>query len=353
MFHLILTACLAASSGVCAPVLLPRGDAPDLAQCRAQAERIARDWLADHPQLSADAPRCVANADLPALALGELAPGVLVFLGDPVPLEDSADGRIANLGVVIGERSVAVIDSGVSRQQAQQLLVAIRHVTDKPISHVILSHMHPDHALGVSVLAEAGAQIVAHHALSRALGQRGRGYLDAMVRIYGPEAMLATQVVLPDRLIEDRDRIDLGGRWLTLRAAGTAHTDNDLTVLDEATGTLFTGDLVFRQLTPVVDGSLIGWLDWHRLSPDPAPRRIVPGHGAVAGDWLDAVTSQQALLQALAGATRAEIAEGRALSEAVPRIVAALMPLSEGWNAFAAIMARNATAAFKELEWEE
>jgi quinoprotein relay system zinc metallohydrolase 2 len=351
MFELIMTACLAASSQTCGPILLPAGRAETFDECAASKARIGALWITTHPTLLGVKLDCLASADLPVLDLKRGAEGVYYSLGQPVQLEGSPDGRIANLGVVIGQ-TVAVIDSGASRAQGQELYAAIRRLTDRPISHVILTHMHPDHVLGTQVFVEAGAKVVGHRALGPALEMRAQTYLDNMRRLYGDRTMLGTEITFPDILVDDRMEVDLGGRKLTVIAARTAHTDNDLTVLDDETGVLFAGDLIFRRLTPVVDGSLTGWLEWQSTMPEPAPRLIVPGHGDVAGSWSEAVTAQNTFLNALAQSTRARIAEGEPMSEAVPLIVGDLASFASEWSAFPETAARNATAAYKELEWQ-
>lgn len=352
MFHLILTACIAGSPENCAPIHLPEADTDTRPLCEAQANRISEAWLEGRSGLIGAGAKCQPTEDLTALPLEQVAPGIHVFIGDPVQMEDSADGRIANLGVVIGEASVAVIDTGSTRSQGQELYAAIRSLTDLPVSHVILTHMHPDHALGTAIFSEAGAEVLAHASMPRALEFRAQSYLDSMTRLYPPEDVIGTEIVLPDRTIEDRDTIDLGGRALTLQAEGTAHTDNDLTVYDETTATLFTGDLVFRELAPVVDGSLTGWLQWLAESPQPPPRLFVPGHGAVTSSWAEATGPQAEFLTALRDATRQAIAAGAPMSEAVPQITKSLQGHKDAWNSFSQTAARDATAAYKELEWE-
>ncbi|WP_295045091.1 quinoprotein relay system zinc metallohydrolase 2 [uncultured Paracoccus sp.] len=349
MFHAILSACLAANPMICAPVTLAPSFAT-AAECQAGSPRIAAGWLAAHPLLIRGGMSCAAVADLAALPVQQVAQGVHVHIGQIAQFEDSPDGWIANLGFVIGQDSIAVIDAGSSRQQGQALFAAIRAISDKPISHLIVTHMHPDHAFGAEIFREAGAVIVGHAKLGDALASRGPVYLDNLTRLYGPGPMIGTQVVLPDLAVADSLDIDLGGRVLTLAATGPAHSDNDLTVQDSATGTLFTGDLVFRGLTPILDGSLPGWLDWMGAARGGGP--VVPGHGPVARDWADAVGAQGDFLALLDRATRDALDAGLPLSQAVPAIVGALRPIAGVWASFPDSAARDATAAYKELEWQ-
>ena len=350
MILAVLSACLAADPQVCAPVTLVGQPYATLAECSNDAPRIARDWLEDRFDLQDGGLICTDLDDLSALAVDQVADGVHVHIGQVAQFEDSPDGWIANLGFVVGDNSIAVIDAGASRAQGQALFAAIRAVSEKPISHLILTHMHPDHAFGAEVLAEAGAVIVGHARLGDALESRGPVYLDNLIELYGPGPMIGTRVVLPEVAVADSLEIELGGRVLTLTATGPAHSDNDLTVRDSATGTLFAGDLVFRGLTPIVDGSLPGWLDWMAVPRVAGP--VVPGHGPVAADWPQAVGAQQDFLTVLADQTRKAIRAGLPMSQAVPAIVAGLQPFSGDWASFPDSAARDATAAFKELEWE-
>lgn len=308
--------------------------------------------MRDRPDVTGGEIGCVSNTDLPAAPLEQVAAGVYVALGDPVQMEDSSNGRIANLGVIIGDDSVAVVDAGVSRAQGQALYVALRRLTDKPVSHLVLTHMHPDHVLGAEVMTEAGATIVAHHAMSQALEIRSGTYLENLRRLFPPAEWIATRVALPDMGVDGETIIDLGNRPLALTAWPAAHTDNDLTVLDRKTGTLFTGDLIFRELTPVVDGSLRGWLSWLQREPSGDVQLIVPGHGRPTSSHAEAWGPVETYLKALADATADRIAQGFPMSKAVPLIVGDLQSFASHWNSFDMTVARDATAAFKELEWE-
>jgi glyoxylase-like metal-dependent hydrolase (beta-lactamase superfamily II) len=117
--------------------------------------------------------------------------------------------------------------------------------------------------------------------------------------------------------------------------------------LDEKTGTLFAGDLVFVEHVPVVDGSIKGWLKLlDELAALPA-RRVVPGHGAVS-DWPAALSDERRYLEHLASDIRALIKAGKPISDA-PGAASSERP---HWALFDDYHARNATAAFSELEWE-
>ncbi|MCE7028623.1 quinoprotein relay system zinc metallohydrolase 2 [Jiella avicenniae] len=279
----------------------------------------------------------------------EIAPGVYARHGLVAEETPENQGAIANIGFVVGDEAVAMIDSGGSVADGEDALEAIRRVTDKPVAYLIDTHMHPDHLFGNQVFKSAGATIVGHRRLPAALAARAEFYKQSMAAQIGPELAGAVSVTPPDETVEDERRIDLGGRTLVVKAWGTAHTDNDLTVFDEETGTLFAGDLVFMDHCPVLDGSLKGWLaQIPDLMAIPA-KRVVPGHGPVSAPWPAAIEPERRYLETLAADIRKAIAAGIPLADAVADAAAGE---SGKWQLFEDYNPRNATAAYAELEWE-
>ena len=303
-----------------------------------------RPWLAYTAALAL----CVTAGAAEPLRLEEVAEGVHIYTG---PHDDASPrnlGAIGNAGVVIGRNSVAVIDTGGSPEFGRRLRASVEALTGLPVAWVINTHAHPDHVFGSTAFDEDGTTFAGHLKLGRALAVRGPFYLDAFERLVG-EAFEGARVIVPSVEVADETRIDLGDRVLVLTAWQTAHTDNDLTVLDLRTGTLFSGDLVFVDRLPVVDGSLKGWLDViSDLRRVPAAR-VVPGHGPASAAWPEALDAQERYLRALLRDVRREIAAGSRIETAIGRVAP---EERERWVAFDGNHARNVTASFTELEWE-
>ena len=297
--------------------------------------------------------RLAGAAELPGgitpLPLSQIAPGVWGFAGASALMNAVNEGGIANLGFVIGDEAVAVIDTGGSQREGLRLLAAIRAVTDKPVRYVINTHVHPDHLFGNGAFAGSGTTFVGHKNLPLALATRGPFYLGSFKATMGEALLADVRLVPPSLLVDGQTTLELGHRRLALRAWKTSHSDTDVTVLDETSGTLFGGDLVFLQHVPVIDGSILGFLAViDDLAKIPA-LRVVPGHGPVVADWPAALAAQKSYLDRLASDLRGYIARGVSLAEAAP---AAGQSEKAKWDLFDDYTARNATTGFAELEWE-
>lgn len=285
----------------------------------------------------------------PSLALKEVAPGLFVHQGIHAVPDASNRGEIANIGFVIGDTCVAVIDTGGTPAQGEALSRAISQKTDRPVCYVINTHAHPDHIYGNRAFKREGVQFVGHPKLARALATRAPFYGQQAEQTLGI-TLTPEDFVPPDLLVETELTLDLGKRMLHLTAHPTAHTDHDLSVLDENTHSLWLGDLLFMGHVPVIDGSLLGWLKViDGLKTIPA-ERVIPGHGPVTAEWPLALVTEETYLRDLAKDIRAGLKSHLSIEEAMQSLG---QQHRADWQLFDDFHKRNVATAYAELEWED
>ncbi|MEX2495182.1 MAG: quinoprotein relay system zinc metallohydrolase 2 [Woeseia sp.] len=282
---------------------------------------------------------------------GKSAPASLRQVADGVYVRPGQTGllfeadNVANTGVVIGSRCVALIDTGGSLAEGEALDAAVRRLSDLPVCFVINTHVHPDHILGNKAFRRDGVRFIGHEKLPRALAVSG----DTWLRRTG-ESTDPSHIVFPEQTVSGQVELDLGNRILLARAHSSAHTDHDLSVLDLQTGTLFAGDLVFLEHLPVLAGSINGWLDELDQLTSKRLERVVPGHGPAAAEWPAAAEPTVDYLRDLREKARTWIAAGGDLGAAQGGIRPSR---PKRWQLIEQYHKRNVAAAFAELEWEE
>jgi len=288
---------------------------------------------------------CVANE----LTMKEVAKGIFVHFGKHELPDHQNHGAIANIGFIVGDFCVAVVDTGGNPEQGYALKKVIAKTTKKPVCYVINTHVHPDHIYGNIAFKQPGVKFIGHYKLARAMSARADYYINKASEQLGIE-LTTSNLIAPDKPVRKQTVIDLGSRKLILTAHPTAHTDNDLTVYDQNTNTMWMSDLLFLEHLPVIDGSLKGWIkELERLEKRPY-KVVIPGHGPIVTDWPKSLQAEKNYLLTLLTEIRAMIKDGRFLEQAVEEVG---YSEKDKWKLFDQFHKRNVTTAFAELEWED
>lgn len=281
-------------------------------------------------------------------AIEDVGNGIYVHHGQHLDIDEGYQGDICNISFVVGERGVAVIDTGGSLKVGKQLREAIKQVTDKPILYVINTHVHPDHIFGNAAFVQDKPQFVGHAKLGAAMQLRQEAYDKLNIRYLGADAE-GSEVVKPTLLVKAPMDLDLGGRTLKVTPYPNAHTDTDISVLDSKTGTLFTGDLLFIERTPVIEGDIKGLIAAIDVLKTYPVKQVVPGHGPVAKDWIAALNNEQRYLNTLLTDIRANIKNGGDMGKAMDTAAASE---KDKWLLFEIANRRNVNTLYPALEWE-
>ncbi len=218
-----------------------------------------------------------------------------------------------NIGVVIADDGVLVVDTRASHLEADELRDELRMLTPLPVRWVVDTHWHWDHTFGNARFPEA--EIWGHEFCRRAMLERGDSMKDdamAWLPERGAE-FEAVEITPPTRVVSDTAQIDLGSKLVTMSYHGLGHTDADLVVSVGEVG--FMGDLLEDGAPPVFDdGYPMSWPRTLRSALGSAPPLLVPGHG----DTMDQVAAHSQLdeIEAVATLARRCVEDGLPVPEA-------------------------------------
>ena len=289
--------------------------------------------------------------------LEEVAKGVFVHFGIHEDANKSNKGDIANIGFILGKKSIMVIDTGGTKVIGEKLLEKIKTISDLPISHVVITHSHPDHFFGTEAFLSENPSIVGHEKLNRSLLSNFNFYKELQSNNIENEVLKNAKLIKANIKIKTENilKVDLGDRIVEIKAWKSGHTDNDLSVYDLKTKT-FWSENIFVERIPSIRASILGWKrnldEIQKMDID----LIVPGHGSV-------VKKDVALKPILEYFTRL-ISQVRkfhkknvSLQESINSILQReiLDPKKvnpEGWALFTEYHYSNITKVYTELEWE-
>ena len=245
--------------------------------------------------------------------------------------------------------AVAVIDTGGSVREGRQLLAAIRARTDKPIRYVINTHGHPDHVFGNAAFVRDGTDICRPQEPAE-----GAGHARAILyRCVSPDHGRRADRRGAHRSADPACRRHAQARSRRANASScgrgrprTATTTSPCSTSkpEPCSRAILCSSPIYRCWTAAF-AAVCGVID--ELGALPA-QRVVPGHGAVS-EWPAALADERRYLETLASDVRALVARGEPITVAADTAAASER---SRWELFDDYNARNATAAFSEIEWE-
>ncbi len=214
-----------------------------------------------------------------ATSFTEIGDGLYAFTAEGDP----------NSGVIIGDDSVMVIEAQATPRLAEKVIAEIRRVTDKPISHLVLTHYHAVRVLGAS--AYGAGQVIMSDLARAMVAERGQEDWDSEFQRFprlfqGHESIPG--LTWPTTTFSDRMTVYLGNRRVEIAHLGRAHTAGDAVVWVPDSEVMFTGDIVeYHSACYCGDGHFRDWGTTLDRIADYRPAAIAPGRGdALVGEQM-------------------------------------------------------------------
>ncbi|MDO9524400.1 MAG: MBL fold metallo-hydrolase [Gemmobacter sp.] len=229
-----------------------------------------------------------------------------------------------NSGVIIGDESVMVIEAQATPRLARKVVDCIRSVTDKPISHLVLTHYHAVRVLGAS--AYGASEVIMSDTARAMVVERGQEDWDSefgrFPRLFqGHEEIPG--LTFPTTTFSDSMTVYLGKRRVDIMHLGRAHTAGDAVVWVPDAEVMFTGDIVeYHSACYCGDGHFADWADTLSNIAAFDPASIAPGRG-------DALVGRDMVAKAIANT--ADFVESTYRPAA--RVAAKGGTLKEAWDA--------------------
>lgn len=295
--------------------------------------------------------------DTEPLPYYQLAADTYLLYANVAVVDEYNRGFIGNAGFVVTPSGVVVIDSLGTPKLGRRLIATIRSVTQTPITHLILTHNHPDHAFGAPAFRDLPGVVILSH--QGALAYLNSDTFDTSVtyrrEILGKD-MAGFEPVRPDRLIGGerftKYSLNVGGRRFDIYNVGQHHSHGDLVVHQVDADIVWISDLAFNnRLTYMADGhskQVLEAEEWLLQQFDDA-KLMVPGHGSAQTPPFPMVKQTHDYVRKLRREMREAIDKGLGLNEAVAQ---AKFPEWESVRLYDQNQRPNAHFVYLEMEQE-
>ncbi len=290
-----------------------------------------------------------AQAAEPALAAIPVVPGVYAVIGDLGGQTYENEGLNSNLGFVVSDDGVLVINTGPSVRVARALHEAVKKVTDRPVKWVVNVNSQNHYWHGNDYFQTLGATVIAHKEAGRLMRELGPAQIEAN-KTQLKEKAAGTVLAFPTELFDDRRELKLGKTAVQLLHFGPAHTPGDIAVWLPQQKIVFTGDIVYteRMLAIIPISHTGGWVQAFDKLAALKPRVVVPGHGKPT-DLKHAKRDTRDYLAYVRTGVKKVLDDGGSLQDAVDKTDQSKFKYLANFDLLAG---RNANQVYLEMEKE-
>lgn len=261
-------------------------------------------------------------------------------------------GFMNNPVFVITHAGVVIIDPGSSLYTGQMVLRQIRKVTDKPITHVLNTHIHGDHWLGNQAFSETfpKASIMAHpNMIKQAKAGADKQWINMMSNLT-KGATDGTKAVIPAKAIDEAYSFKTGGKTFRILAPQRAHSGTDIMVHIVEERVLVLGDNVFhKRIGRMDDATFRGNINACDVAIKLGAKVYIPGHGPTGG--VKVAKKFRKYLSTVYETVKGLVDEGMSDFEMKPKVVARLKDY-HNWNGFKDQVGKHVSLAMLEAEKE-
>lgn len=284
-----------------------------------------------------------------AFNLEKVSDGIYVHFGYQEDTNKINRGDIANIGFIVGDESILVIDTGGSPKIGDIFYNKIKEISNLPISYVVITHSHPDHYFGTNAFISDSISIIGHKKLQRSIDSNFEFYKNLQFVNTKDQSVKSFKNFRINKIvnIDQNLNIDLGNRIVEIKAWNSGHTDNDLSIFDKTSKT-FWSENIFIERTPSIRATVKGWLKNLEETYNMDINLVVPGHGPVRKKK-DALKPMISYFDRLVKNIRGFHKKNYSLSQAIEAFP---KENAENWLLYDAYHPSNITKVYTELEWE-
>jgi cyclase len=268
--------------------------------------------------LLAGAPGASAQT-LPPLVLTPLAEGVFVLHPTTPYVTPYNAGFVTNIGVLDDGRGLILVGTGTSDRFARHLMAFVEQALGKPVIAAVNLYGGGDHVLGNRVFVSRGVPVTAHVETDRFIRASCHTCVERLTAALGENMMSSTEPTPASVTFEHSGWLTGVTRRLKLLHFGHTFQPGATAMLDEASGTLFTGELAATHYLPdLYNASETGWIGALDALAALGSRQVVPAHGAPGG--LEVIDAPRRYLQQLVTRVDALFLGGATLEESLDRV---------------------------------